>query len=64
MNNSMNLDVDKYSTDELCNLVNLSYPYNNAEILQNCSRLKEDILSDRNLGSQEKQSVSVVFNIN
>ena len=58
MNNSMNLDVDKYSTDELCNLVNLSYPYNNAEILQNCSRLKEDILSDRNLGSQEKQSVS------
>ena len=62
MNNSMNLDVNNYSNEELCNLVNLSYPYNNNQVMQNCSRLKDEILSDGSLGSQDKQSVSEFIN--
>ncbi len=62
MNNSMNLDVNNYSNDELCNLVNLTYPYNNEEVVRNCSRLKDDILRDGSLGSQDKYSVSEFIN--
>ena len=62
MNNSMNLDVNNYSNDELCNLVNLTYPYNNEEVVRNCSRLKDDILRDGTLDSQDKYSVSEFIN--
>ena len=41
--NKLNLDVKSYDDDELCNLLNLQYPYNKDDIAISCDRLKQQI---------------------
>ena len=53
----MNLNSDSYSDDELCNLINISYPYQQADIAKNCQKLKSDILSDSNLDDTDKNQI-------
>lgn len=62
MNASMNLDVEQYSNDELCNLVNLSYPYDDSDIVRNCSQLKDEILNGGSLASTDKAPVTNFIN--
>jgi len=53
----MNLNSDSYSDDELCNLINISYPYQQGDIAKNCQKLKSDILSDSNLDDTDKNQI-------
>ena len=62
MNANMNLDVEQYSNDELCNLVNLSYPYDDNDIVRNCSQLKEEIVNGGSLAPRDKEPVTSFIN--
>ena len=53
----MNLNSDSYSDDELCNLINISYPYQEADIAKNCQKLKGDIIGDSNLDDINKNNI-------
>lgn len=53
----MNLNADSYSDEELCNLINISYPYHEADINSNCNRLKDDILKDGDLDTNNKTKI-------
>ena len=61
--NELNLDIHSYDEDELCNLLNLSYPYNNEDININCERLKTQINKDMNLDGQKKQEIDLFLTV-
>jgi len=61
--NELNLDIHSYDDDELCNLLNLSYPYNNEDININCERLKTQINKDMNLDGQKKQEIDLFLTV-
>lgn len=58
----MNLNSDSYTNDELCNLINISYPYQEDDIARNCQKLKNDITSDPNLDADGKNKIQIFIN--
>ncbi len=61
--NKLNLDVKSYDDDELCNLLNLQYPYNKDDIAISCDRLKQQIGGDMNLEEREKKEIDLFLTV-
>ena len=60
--NKLDLDISKYSDNELCEIFNISQPIRSSQVTGQIGNFKTNVLSDTNLGINDKDNIIKFLN--